>query len=78
MKKEEKLFRAEFKKQYFAYQECYNEWGALDDDTKRESRNLQVYEDIAKNVFGFSDKQVEINEDRWRKEWRNKNEWRYS
>lgn len=69
MKKEEKKFRAEFKKQFFAYQECYHEWGALDDDTKRESRNLSVYEDIAKNVFGFSDKQIEINEDRWRKEW---------
>lgn len=74
MTKEEKKFRAEFKKQYLYYQECYHEWGAIDDDTKRESSKLFVYEDIAKNVFGFSDKQIEINEDRWRKEWKKENE----
>jgi len=76
MTKVEKLFRIEFKKQYFTYRECYHEWGALDDDTKREGRTLSVYEDIAQNVFGWTEKQVELNEDRWRKEWHKKNAWK--
>lgn len=69
MKKKEKLFREIMKQKYF-------EWQDANDSEYRAvcCSNYCVCEDIAKEVFGWTDHQVEVNEDRWRKQWRIQNE----
>ena len=65
MTKAEREFRKIMKDKFFDWQD------ASDEDYRAICcSNYCVCEEIARKAFGWTDKQVEINESRWRKEYR--------
>ena len=73
----ESCFVEMFKNAYFEYKEMIDNFGFVDEYTKRCGRVVTTMEEIAKKVFGYNDKKVEDIEDTWYSEWNKKNEWKY-
>ena len=66
-----------YKENYFEYKDMIDNFGFTDEYTKRCGRVVDTLQNVAKNVFGWSDTKIDEMEDNFNKEWRNKNEWKY-
>lgn len=68
--KQEKAFREMLKQTFMDYKDLYEH----NDYDETITHDLNLLEDVAIQVFGWTTKQIEINENRWRKEWKRENE----
>lgn len=68
--KQEKAFREMLKQAYMDYKDVC-EYGINESEY---AHDLNLLEDVAIQVFGWTPKQIEINENRWRKEWKREND----
>lgn len=69
--KQEKAFRKMLKQAYMDYKDNQASHYRYGD---RPIDNLLTLEEVAEQVFGWTPKQIEINENRWRKEWKREND----
>ena len=71
MDKREKKFRELWKQAYIDYKDTMHFHHSKDDIDLANHDRCQ-FEDVAKKVFGCSQKRIDLNETRWDVEWKKK------